>query len=63
MRPAPRRWQPADVEPLAGYGHVLGRVLAARGHDAASASMFLDASAAHDPLLLPGMRDAVGTIA
>src|SRR5579864_9472759 len=63
MKPAPRRWQAADVAPLAGFHHVLGRVLAARGHDAASAAILLDSRAAfHDPLDLPGMPEAVATL-
>ena len=43
---------------------MLGRVLAARGHDAASAIAFLDPEAGdHDPFGLPGMRAAVDTVA
>ena len=64
MKPAPRRWELQDGDPLPGYGTVLGRILAGRGHDAASAAAFLDPVAAdHDPLLLPGMPAAVAALA
>lgn len=63
MRPAPRRWQASDCQPLPGFGPVLGRVLAARGHDAHQAAQFIDsAGECHDPLLLPGMASAVSVI-
>ena len=63
MRPAPRRWQPVTCAPLAGFDPVLGRVLAARGHDASSAAAFTNgAGETHDPLLLPGMARAIPVI-
>lgn len=63
MKPAPRRWQAVEREPLAGFDPVLGRVLAARGHDARGAAEFVASGGeAHDPLLLPGMGDAVAVI-
>ncbi len=63
MNPAPRRWQNATWNPLPGFDPVLGRVLAARGHDAGSAAAFIDGSpASHDPLLLPGMPEAVAIV-
>lgn len=63
MKPAPRRWQPTECQPLAGFDPVLGRVLAARGHDAAdAAALMATAGESHDPLLLPGVRDAVAVI-
>jgi len=37
MKPAPRRWQVSDAAPLTGQPPLLGRILAARGHDVASA--------------------------
>jgi single-stranded-DNA-specific exonuclease len=49
--------------PLPGFVPVLGRVLAARGLDEATAASFLDPAASyHDPLLLPDMDRAVATI-
>ena len=63
MRPAPRRWQASGCQPLPGFDPVLGRVLAARGHDARDAALFIDAAGeCHDPLLLPGMAAAVSVI-
>ncbi|MBV9099582.1 MAG: single-stranded-DNA-specific exonuclease RecJ [Candidatus Dormibacteraeota bacterium] len=63
MKPAPRRWRTADAAPLSGFHPVLGRVLAARGHDVRSASILLDSRAAfHDPLELPGMNEALATL-
>ncbi len=63
MKPAPRRWHLTEAAPLPGYHPVLGRVLAARGHDARSAATLLDAGAAfHDPFALPGMREGVAAI-
>ena len=63
MRTAPRRWEVGVHAPLAEYGTVLGRVLAARGLDRESAAAFLDPGASyHDPLLLPDMEHAVAVI-
>lgn len=63
MKPAPRRWQPVECAPLAGFDPVLGRVLAARGHDAGGAAAFMAAAGeSHDPLLLPGMSAAISVI-
>jgi single-stranded-DNA-specific exonuclease len=63
MKPAPRRWQVSDAPPLAGHPPLLGRVLAARGHDDASAAAFLDRGATfHDPAGLRGMEAAVRVI-
>lgn len=60
MKPAPRRWQVSASPPLPRYHPLLGRVLAARGHDQASAGALLDSAAAfRDPLGLPGMAAAV----
>lgn len=64
MKPAPRRWQVSDSAPLPGHHPLLGRVLAARGHDDASAALLLDADAAfHDPFGLLGMDTAVAVLA
>jgi single-stranded-DNA-specific exonuclease len=63
MKPAPRRWQVCDAPPLRGHPPLLGRVLAARGHDDASAVAFLDAGAAfHDPGRLRGMDAGVRVV-
>lgn len=63
MRPAPRRWRASGSQPLPGFDPVLGRVLAARGHDVRGAAQFIDAAGErHDPLLLPGMASAVSVI-
>jgi single-stranded-DNA-specific exonuclease len=63
MRPAPRRWRIATEPAVPGLDPVLGRVLAARGHGADAAASLLDqTSNAHDPFLLPGMRDAVAVV-
>ena len=63
MKPAPRRWQPAEAPALPGFHPVLGRVLASRGHDARSAAMLLDTRPAfHDPFELGGMEAAVSTL-
>jgi single-stranded-DNA-specific exonuclease len=61
MKPAPRRWEITEAAPLPGLPPVLGRVLAARGYDAAGARALLDAGADghHDPFLLAGMPEAV----
>jgi single-stranded-DNA-specific exonuclease len=61
MKPAPRRWEVADLPGIPGLPPVLGRVLAARGHDAATAADLLDATehGHHDPFLLAGMPEAV----
>jgi len=60
MKPAPRRWQISDTAPLPGHPPLLGRILAARGHDGDSAATFLDSAAAfHDPRGLRGMDAAV----
>jgi single-stranded-DNA-specific exonuclease len=63
MKPAPRRWQLANTDALAGHPPLLGRILAARGHDGASAAAMLDGGAAfHDPHGLRGMDAAVDVI-
>jgi single-stranded-DNA-specific exonuclease len=63
MKPAPRRWHVSEVRPLDGFHPVVGAVLAARGYDASGARSFLDPVARfHDPLLLPGMQDALSTL-
>src|ERR1700692_3517983 len=63
MKPAPRRWQVSDAAPLAGQPPLLGRILAARGHDVDSAATFLDSAAAfHDPRGLRGMAAAVDVV-
>jgi single-stranded-DNA-specific exonuclease len=63
VKPAPRRWDVADVEPLTGQPPVLGRILAARGVDAFSASAFLRGGAdLLDPFGLDGMAEAVVTL-
>ena len=63
MKPASKRWRISAAEALPGFHPVLGRVLAGRGHDLASAKAFLDhESRFHDPLLLPGMREGVETV-
>jgi len=63
MKPAPRRWELAGHDPLAGFHPVVGRLLAARGYDTATATQLLaPAAPAHDPYLLPGMAAAVDTI-
>ena len=61
MKPAPRRWEIADVPPLDGLPPVLGRVLAARGYDTNTARALLQAGedGHHDPFLLAGMPEAV----
>lgn len=61
MKPAPRRWEILDAAPLDGLPPVLGRVLAARGYDAAQARALLTAGEEghHDPFLLAGMPEAV----
>lgn len=65
MKPAPRRWEVADVPALAGLPPVLGRVLAARGYEDAAARELLDTSTDghHDPFLLTGMPEAVIALA
>lgn len=63
MRPAPRHWEISDAPPLAGLDPVLGRVLAARGHDAESAAALVSGERSfHDPLGLSGMAAAVGVL-
>ena len=63
MKPAPRRWQVSEQAPLAGHPPLLGLVLAARGHDAASAATLLDRNVAfHEPRGLRGMDAAVTVI-
>ena len=64
MKPAPRRWEIADVPGLDGLPAVLGRVLAARGYDAAGARSLLAAGedGHHDPFMLAGMPEAVITL-
>jgi single-stranded-DNA-specific exonuclease len=63
MKPAPRRWQVCVSEPLPGHSPLLGQVLAARGHDQASAALLLDTGAGfHDPLGLHGMAAAVSVL-
>jgi single-stranded-DNA-specific exonuclease len=61
VKPAPRRWEVTDAAPLDGLPAVLGRVLAARGYDAAAARALLTAGEEghHDPFLLAGMPEAV----
>jgi single-stranded-DNA-specific exonuclease len=61
MKPAPRRWEIVDAPPLDGLPDVLGRVLSARGYDAAEARALLAAGEEghHDPFLLAGMPEAV----
>ncbi len=60
MKPAPRRWQVSPAAPLPGHPSLLGRILAARGHDDSSAATFLDDGATfHDPFALRGMAAAV----
>jgi single-stranded-DNA-specific exonuclease len=60
MKPAPRRWQVAESTPLPGHPPLLGRILAARGHDDTTATAFLDTAAAfHDPRGLRGMDAAI----
>ena len=60
MKPAPRRWQVSESTPLPGHPPLLGRILAARGHDDATATAFLDPAAAfHDPRGLRGMDAAI----
>jgi len=66
MKPAPRRWEiPENTTGLPGLPSVLGRVLAARGYDAATAADLLDAGehGHHDPFLLTGMPEAVIAVA
>jgi len=64
VKPAPRRWRLNSAAALPGFHPVLGKVLAARGLDAAAATSFMDADAGwHDPFALPGMREAVATVA
>lgn len=63
MKPAPRRWQHSDTAALAGHPPLLGRILASRGHDGASATSFLDNDAPfHGPHGLRGMGAAVAVI-
>ncbi len=63
MKPAPRRWQVSDAAPLPGHPPLLGRILAARGHDDTSAATFLDGAATfHDPLALRGMAAAIDVL-
>ncbi len=63
MKPAPRRWDIADVEPLTGQPPVLSSILAARGVDALSAPAFLRGGAdLLDPFGLDGMGEAVVTL-
>jgi single-stranded-DNA-specific exonuclease len=64
VKPAPRRWEIAETAPLDGLPPVLGRVLAARGYDAATARALLASGedGHHDPLLLAGMPEAVVTL-
>ena len=60
MKPARRRWEVRDAVPLDGMHPVLGHLLAARGHDAASAASLISGSCdSHDPHLLRGMTEAV----
>src|SRR5437879_5392083 len=64
MKPAPRRWQLNTADALPGFHPILGKVLAGRGLDAAAATAFMDAGSAwHDPFALPGMHEAVATVA
>src|SRR5437667_1522489 len=64
MKPASKVWRISAAEALPGFHPVLGRVLAGRGHDLASATALLDlGSTFHDPFLLPGMHEAVATVA
>ncbi|MHB8718567.1 MAG: single-stranded-DNA-specific exonuclease RecJ [Candidatus Dormibacteria bacterium] len=64
MKPAPRRWVVPELPPLAGHPPLLGRILAARGFDAAAAAALLQpAPAYHPPLGLRGMGEAVAVIA
>jgi single-stranded-DNA-specific exonuclease len=63
MKPAPRRWQIAAAAALPGQPPLVGRILAARGHDAAGAAALLDRDAPfHDPRGLRGMDAAVDVI-
>ncbi|MGH7723648.1 MAG: single-stranded-DNA-specific exonuclease RecJ [Candidatus Dormibacteria bacterium] len=63
MKPAPRRWQLSEAAALPGHPPLLGRILAARGHDESSATAFLDTAAAfHDPHGLRGMDAAVDVL-
>ena len=63
MKPAPRRWHVCDFPPLPGHPPLLGQVLAARGHDSASAALLLDTDAGfHDPVGLRGMTQAVDVL-
>lgn len=63
MKPAARRWEIADVQPLSGQPPVLSKVLAARGVDAFSASAFLRGGMdLLDPFDLEGMAEAVVTL-
>ena len=60
MKPAPRRWEVPPHTPIAGIHPLLGRVLGARGIDAATAEALLGPPAPyHDPFGLAGMADAV----
>lgn len=60
MKPAPRRWEVADVAPIPGFPPLLGRILAARGLDRATAEIHLDTAPRwHDPIRLPTMPEAV----
>jgi single-stranded-DNA-specific exonuclease len=63
MRPATRRWDVAEGLPLGGLPPVLGRILAGRGFDSATAAAWLDGSDSfHDPFALAGMPEAVITV-
>jgi single-stranded-DNA-specific exonuclease len=63
VKPAPRRWDVADVEPLAGQPSILGTILAARGLDAFSAPAFLQGGMdLLDPFGLDGVAEAVVTL-
>ena len=60
MKPAPRRWEFPAHPALGGIHPLLGRVLGARGVDAATAETLLGPPAPyHDPFALAGMTDAV----
>ena len=63
MRPAPRRWQVGEAAALPGQPAILGRVLAGRGLDAATAPAFIAGGMELlDPFGLEGMAEAVVTL-